>query len=238
MSRQKDGEKLRPVSLSDQACEYIKTYISQHELRPGDKLPSEGELSDMLGVNRLTVRMALQRLNTLGIIETKVGEGSFVRDFSIMPYLNEIYDVYFTSASLEEICALRRLIEMESAKLMIKNGTDEDFAELKAILDEYLALEEEMLSTKSEKVFEQLFERDLDFHHQICTASKNSLFRDLFALMRPLIRRHIAMHTYTWMENPPNYFDGEEPHKLLYDALVARDWKACKKIYPYLVATS
>ncbi len=238
MGRQKDSGKLKPVSLADQACEYIKSYISQNQLQPGDKLPSEGELSDMLGVNRLTVRMALQRLNTLGIIETRVGDGSYVRNFSIMPYLNEIYDVYFTSASLEEICALRRLIEMESAKLMIKNGTDEDFAELKTILDEYLALGKEMWASQREEIFDRCFERDLDFHYQICVASKNTLFRDLFALMRPLIRRHIVMHTYAWKENPPTYFDGEEPHKLLYDALVARDWKTCKKIYPYLVDIS
>ena len=83
---------IKRVTLVDQAAMQLKKYISEKRLIAGDKLPSEAELTEMLGVNRFTVRMALQKLSALGLIETKVGEGSFVKDYSITSYLSELSD--------------------------------------------------------------------------------------------------------------------------------------------------
>lgn len=55
--------------------------IAADNLKPGDKLPSERELSERLKVGRSSVREAFRALELLGIIETKRGEGTFIRDF-------------------------------------------------------------------------------------------------------------------------------------------------------------
>ena len=60
----------------------------------GERLPSESEFADIFGVNRLSIRMALQKLSAVGIIETRVGEGSFVKEFSMRSFIDEI-SVFF-----------------------------------------------------------------------------------------------------------------------------------------------
>jgi GntR family transcriptional regulator, transcriptional repressor for pyruvate dehydrogenase complex len=59
----------------------IREMISNDGLQSGDKIPSERELSERLNVGRSSVREALRALELLGLIETRRGEGTFLRDF-------------------------------------------------------------------------------------------------------------------------------------------------------------
>jgi len=72
--------KIKRQSVSDQVFEQLKEQLLMNEWRRGEKLPSENELATSFDVSRVTVRHALQKLTALGLIETKLGEGSFVRD--------------------------------------------------------------------------------------------------------------------------------------------------------------
>lgn len=85
--------------MVDQVCEAVKQDILDYVWAEGDRLPPEGELAAYFGVNRLSVRMALQKLSALGLIETRVGEGSFVARFSLQPYFNEIAPLYSTAGT-------------------------------------------------------------------------------------------------------------------------------------------
>ena len=75
--------------------------------------------------------MALQKLNTLGIIETRVGEGSFVRDFSLQPVLSELTVFYEGEDKYRDVQQLRSLLENECLDLAIRSATDEDKQHLK-----------------------------------------------------------------------------------------------------------
>ena len=86
--------KIRRLSVVDQVSDSIKQSLLDQVWKEGDKLPSEGELAEYYGVNRLSVRMALQKLSTLGLIETRVGEGSFVAHFSVQPIFSELAPLY------------------------------------------------------------------------------------------------------------------------------------------------
>ena len=83
--------KIRRLSVVDQVSDSIKQSLLDQVWKEGDKLPSEGELAEYYGVNRLSVRMALQKLSTLGLIETRVGEGSFVAHFSVQPIFRGVH---------------------------------------------------------------------------------------------------------------------------------------------------
>ena len=63
-------EKAKKISASEQVFEALQSQISSGVWKVGDRLPSEGELAERYGVNRLTVRVALQKLNALGVVET------------------------------------------------------------------------------------------------------------------------------------------------------------------------
>src|SRR5512134_1921928 len=70
----------RPPALADRVYEQIAARIASGEFRANTKLPSEVDLSGMLGVSRPVLRLALQKLRTEGIIVARQGAGNFVRD--------------------------------------------------------------------------------------------------------------------------------------------------------------
>lgn len=236
---QREGShlKIKRVSMVDQVCDKIKSLMMSGSIKSGEKLPAEAELASTFGVNRLTVRLALQKLSTIGVIETRVGEGSFVREFTFSNYLNEISDVYLSAVQLEEICALRKLIELESAKLSICNATEAQTQQLRERLDLYLQAAYDYHHCEAacaEQRLAELVECDLDFHYQICCNSHNTLFRDLFVLLRPLIKEHLASllvrRNREWVQQglPEGRTDS---HEDLYRSIEQKDWGACKKIY-------
>ena len=68
------------LSLTRQCAESMKRHITLQALKPGDRLPTEQEWAEMLGVSRLVVREALQVLAAIGLIDIQQGRGAFVRD--------------------------------------------------------------------------------------------------------------------------------------------------------------
>ena len=89
--------KIKKVSAADMVCSKMKDLVVKGEWAVGDKIPSESDLAESFGVNRLTVRIALQRLNALGILETRVGDGSYVRSFDFSNHIAEISDLFAIS---------------------------------------------------------------------------------------------------------------------------------------------
>lgn len=66
------------MSSREKIVELIQSYIIENKLQPGDRLPSERELCEIWGVNRMTLRNAIKRLEDCCILESKVGLGTFV----------------------------------------------------------------------------------------------------------------------------------------------------------------
>ena len=133
--------KIRRLSVVDQVSDSIKQSLLDQVWKEGDKLPSEGELAEYYGVNRLSVRMALQKLSTLGLIETRVGEGSFVAHFSVQPIFSELAPLYDNKEGRRDVEQLRNLLEGECTNIAIISSTEEDRQKLKDRLDEYNRLE-------------------------------------------------------------------------------------------------
>ena len=71
---------VKKSSASDQVFEQLKDNLIQGTWKPGEKLASENELASLFGVSRITIRQALSRLAALGLVETRLGEGSFVAE--------------------------------------------------------------------------------------------------------------------------------------------------------------
>ena len=78
-----DEGKSKKTSAADAVCEALRSQISSGVWKVGDRLPCEGELAERYGVNRLTVRVALQKLNALGVVETRAGAGTQHDEFAI-----------------------------------------------------------------------------------------------------------------------------------------------------------
>lgn len=242
-------KRIKKTSLVDLVSEQIKSYIKENKLIAGDKLPSESEFVAMFDVNRFTVRLALQKLSAIGLIETKVGEGSFVRDFSIAPVLAEISDAYVSNASISEIFVLRKIIELECLRLVIENASDDDIKCIRRQLDQYLnkyipadnvdkvAIIDQGYHREANDI-DTVLEADLDFHRAICFYSRNGLLYDIFQLLCPLIKKHILSVYAEKKEAGLKITQSNDPHRDIVAALEARDWKACKRAYLLNVGSS
>jgi GntR family transcriptional repressor for pyruvate dehydrogenase complex len=114
----------------------IRKFIESNQLESGDKLPSERELSERLGRGRSSVREALRAMELLGLIETKHGEGTFLRTYR--PYKSvELLASFILQDhnTRDELFSVKQLLEKEAAKLAFSNLDEQDIGELNEIRD-------------------------------------------------------------------------------------------------------
>lgn len=228
---------IKKISLPDEVCKRLKAAIKSGELKADEKIPSENELAELYGVNRLTIRMALQKLNMLGIIETRVGEGSFVRNFDFGSYIKEVSDFYLSPELLDSVCEFRKLIEVECARLAIERTTEKDLEKLGALCDRY----DELLAASLPKVsldqkeFNALVTADLEFHQEIVELSNNPLYSLAFIVakesitqyLRSIVKKRMESSSAKGKKSPKT----SESHRIIYEAIVKKDFEACKKAY-------
>lgn len=185
--------RINRTSIVDQVCQSIKQDIVNGFWKTGDKLPSEAEFAESFGVNRLSVRMALQKLNTLGIIETRVGEGSFVCDFSLKPVLSELTVFYEGEDKYHDVRQLRNLLENECLSIAVKAAADAEKQKLKEALDHYNRCSQIYNEDLNDpQRLEQVVDADFNFHYQIIKMSHNELYKDIYYMVQQLIRSHIT----------------------------------------------
>ncbi|MCK1991829.1 GntR family transcriptional regulator [Peribacillus muralis] len=105
--------------------------IEADSLLPGDKIPSERELSDRLNVGRSSVREALRALELLGLIETRRGEGTFIRDFQEHK-LVELLGTFFLQDKKvqQDLAETKRLIEIDCLRIVAFFAKAEDIKRL------------------------------------------------------------------------------------------------------------
>ncbi len=182
-------ERIKKTTLSDQVSQAIKEKIKSDEWEAGSRIPSESVLAQAFGVNRLTVRNALQKLNAIGIVETRAGEGTYVKQFDLLEYINEMSDLVTSPEILDGVMDFRRCVELECGRLAIERA---DEADIKALERAYLNYKS---VSKQKKPFEEhvndLVNADLDFHIQVCKLSKNSLFILAYSAVRELMFRYV-----------------------------------------------
>jgi GntR family transcriptional regulator, transcriptional repressor for pyruvate dehydrogenase complex len=131
---------LKVTSIQNESKVYIeivkqlRALISKEKLKPGDKLPSERELSERLNVGRSSVREALRALELLGLIETRRGEGTFMRDFrgnTLVQLLGTF--VLQDEKVISDVLETKFYIEMDCIKLAIKRGNNHSLSALKGL---------------------------------------------------------------------------------------------------------
>lgn len=237
----KETQKIVKLNLSDQVSNSLKEMTLQGRWAVGDRLPSEQELAVMFGVSRLTVRLALQKLNAQGLLETRVGEGTFVKEFDFGQYLDEVSDMVMQPGMLDDVYEFRRCIELESLRLAIQNCSDEDFEVLEKLLLEMKAYIYD-LKNPNTAILESYSKKDYEFHAAISRICGNSLFHLAFTAAR----KPITAYLYAIVDLRMKKIHEEYPelervcieetntgntHINIIERLKSRDFEGCKAIY-------
>lgn len=114
----------------------LRNMIEQDGLKPGDKIPSERELCERLNVGRSSVREALRALELLGLIETRRGEGTFIRDFrsNQLVQLLGTFVLQDTKAK-QDVIETKYLIELDCLRLILHRNNEKQLEDLKAWIE-------------------------------------------------------------------------------------------------------
>ena len=133
-------ERIAVSRLCDEVVQQIEKQIVSGRLKPGEKLPSEKELSDQAGVGRRAIRDALKILETKGLIEVRMGSGAFVARNDFEHYLTSLSDnvkSYLTQAKahLEEVVQFRCLIEGAAVERLAREQDSEKLDRLRSAVE-------------------------------------------------------------------------------------------------------
>ncbi|MEZ5275096.1 MAG: FadR/GntR family transcriptional regulator [Opitutaceae bacterium] len=207
------NESIKSVSIVDAIEGHLKAMIVSGELEPGQKLPSERELQDSLGVSRLPLREALARLQALGLIRIRHGKGSRVVEKVSKTALRDVLIAFFphqNSERLRELVEARGLLESEISALASKNATEKDFDRLEAIIRS---------GKKAIKHPEDFANHDYTFHHEVAILANNSFL----LLMHEALGPHIRSFIMAYANSEKDRASAHKRNQALLEAIKSRD---------------
>lgn len=193
--------------------DYIKNQIKVGELRMGEKLPAERELSEIIGVSRNSVREAIRTLDVMGVISSQQGAGNFltgnfennlVESMSMMFLLNQI--------NYQQISELRRALEMQALLLAIDNISEKEIVQLEKIISQ--------LEHQSEKNNVIL---DKKLHYNIALASRNTLIIDILQALSEIIDQFIIDLRREILSSPSSKNLLHEAHNDIVKSVITKD---------------
>lgn len=162
----RSGRIVRRATLADQVAEEIVSMVRENNLEPGASIPSEGELAQTFGVNRLVVREAIRTLTAREILVSSQGKTARVCATS-GTVLAQIFDFYLHQHSVdpEDLVLTRRSVEGElaaRAAARVRSGEGVDLAKAESALS---------VMQEAEGEIGRFIKADLDFHESIAESS-------------------------------------------------------------------
>jgi len=213
--RLSDNFKLeQPQRLPDQVAEIIEQEIQKGNLRPGDKLPPETELSQKFGVSRSVVREALSRLKYEGLLDSYQGKGIIVVGTSGRRSFRLQNIQKLDSSDLSQLYELRVILDSAAAAMAARRRSKKQLNRLKAALNRMSrAVQSDTDGT----------EPDFEFHKGIAEASGNSHLTALIQFLNDKIERVIHEARSHSRMSPGLPAEVQKEHEAIYRALVGKN---------------
>lgn len=214
-------KKIQKGSLVETAIESLRQAIETDQWSVGDKLPVESELSEALGVSRNTVREAVRVLAHVGMLETRQGDGTYVRATrDAGETLKRI-----ARTQLKDQLEVRIMLETEAAKLAAQRRTEQDLRNMTTALD---------ARGKADANLATRIYHDEVFHHALVAASHNSALAELYDYFS-----HAITQTIERTENDADLPEpSQEDHELLLAAIRRQNSAKAEELAQNLLAPS
>ncbi len=207
------------ITVAGETVERIADMIRSGDYIPGDRLPGERQLAQELHVSRTSVREALGRLETVGLVECRHGLGTFVKDPSreivqaaLMPHL------LTDRETLQKLFEIRQLIEVEAAALAAERANSAQLGVMRRWLEEV----ETQIARANEA---GIVTADIEFHRQIIIATGNDIMVDLMDSLVDLLRA-VRRDSINIPELQATIISG---HRAIFEAIVAGNSQAARQ---------
>jgi GntR family transcriptional repressor for pyruvate dehydrogenase complex len=207
--------------MSGAIVDQVRDLIHKGQLRPGQRLPSERELAERFEVSRVTVRDALRSLETMGLVEIRVGAagGAFLTSPTAQIVGEGIRNMLMTgNISPEQVAEVRLIIELGIVRLAVARATEDDVAALREVCDRSVkALNDGAYDTSL----------STEFHVRLAQAAHNPAVE----MVVGLFRGPLSMHRVRAMEDPSvSHERSVDEHVRMTAALAARDLAVARGI--------
>jgi DNA-binding FadR family transcriptional regulator len=181
---------IKPDRVSHKVAEQIKKLVFNGALKPGDKLPSERELSRLIGVGRFSIREGLRILESMGILETKYGyrAGTYISEIVSENLSERISDIMsLGNITLDQLIEARLQISLIVLKYFYERANAADLRKL----EECICEAEDMFKRGA-----QPREKFIEFHRLIAQGSRNPVFLLLYnSLLDILLKQFLSKYT-------------------------------------------
>ncbi|MGP1357546.1 FadR/GntR family transcriptional regulator [Roseicyclus sp.] len=216
-------QRIEAEKLSHSVVRQIEQLILRGILKPGERLPSERELSERLGVSRPSLREAVAELQSRGLLATRAGAGIYVADVlgsAFSPALIRLFAAH--EEAVFDYIAFRRDLESIAAARAATYGSDTDLKVIDTVF-------RKMEAAHSKRNPSDEAELDAEFHLAIIEASHNVIMLHMMRSMFDLLREGVFFNRQIMFRNRTTRDILLEHHRAINDALQARDPEAARE---------
>ena len=212
----KQQNRFQVPRISDAVAASLERRILEGSLKPGDRLPPERELAIELGVSRPSLREAIQKLASKGMVQSLQGGGTYVTDRLESSFFDPWQDMMGAHPNLrEDLLEFRRMLEGQAAEWAAERATESDLARLKQAF-------ETMNNAFGADDLDHRSSADIAFHQAIGEATHNVLIGHLSAALLRLMHDNIRLNLGELKNIPAAISLLESQHAGIYAAICER----------------
>jgi GntR family transcriptional repressor for pyruvate dehydrogenase complex len=214
--------KLQVPRISDAIASTLERRILEGSLKPGDRLPPERELAAELGVSRPSLREAIQKLASKGMVQSRQGGGTYITEALESAFFDPWADMMLSHPNLrEDMLEFRRMLEGQAAEWAAERATD---ADLQRLEQTYSAL----MNAFDDENTEHRSEADIAFHQAIGDAAHNVLLGHLSSALLRLMHDNIRLNLGELKTVPAASRLLVSQHSAIYNAVKERKPQAAR----------
>ena len=170
-----------PPQRATRIAAQLMELIQLQKLSPGDRLPPERQLADLLAVSRPSLREALHTLQAQGLVQIKHGQGTFVQEPIVAQELRA--SMMSSTHDLNELYDAREVLEVPAAKWAASKATKEDIRMLRTTLNQI-----DTISATLPIDYDQLQELDAKFHLTIVEIAGNRFINQTLNVLQDVMK--------------------------------------------------
>jgi len=205
------------INITEQVIQYFKDHITSGAWKVGEKIPSENQLTEILGVSRASIRTAIQHFVGLGVLESRHGKGTYLLEDQVDDEMGSEAKVTAEDCrNIHNVLEFRRIVESEACYMAAGKATPE-------LLDELRQCLKKMHDNKGKR--EAFVMADIQFHAVICKASQNPILeKSLVKVFSETKKNHQQMNILF------GFHDGIYYHTLILQAIEKGEAEQARKI--------
>lgn len=211
---------INPIStkrIYQSVIEQFIAMLKDGKITSGQKLPPERALAEMFDVSRASIREAFSAMEIIGMIEVRPGDGSFVTQLNIAPFINTIAPLFLLNKSMEDdLLDFRKMLELAAVKSTIDKASKEDIS----LLLKHIRIMRDALDNNDPQ---KGVSGDIGFHKTLFMISKNLIITKAAECINYILESSVEYNRAQILKDKNNAAVLCTQHQEIYSAILDKD---------------